>query len=212
MNAPESSEEDLLQQVESGLLTEQQALRRLSSPSGPRPQGLYDINEAFLQYKAGTLPEDLFWHSLLRFANHVVRHQSPDRSTFSNIEDAIGDAALSIWQRLREFDAKRSTFRTFATVIVLTHIRMLMRQYKADRGGMEHIQLDEEHLPTRGLGAEQRMLFAEWLKTLEPTDRRIVQMVKDGLTQQEIGEALEISQSAVAQRLGRIRQQEKPPF
>jgi RNA polymerase sigma factor (sigma-70 family) len=211
VNAPESSEEELLQLVENGLLTEQQALRRLPN-RGPRPQGLCDINKAYRLYKADKLSEDQFWHSLLRFANHVVKHQSPDASTFSNIEDSISDAALSLWQRLKDYDPKRSTFVTFSTVVVLTHIRMLLRQYKADRGGMEHIQLDEEHLPGRGIGAEQRLLFVEWLKALDATDRKIVQLLKDGLTQQEIGQALGISQQAVGKRLSRIREQEKPPF
>jgi RNA polymerase sigma factor (sigma-70 family) len=208
------TEEELERLVDQGQLSEIQALRLLESSERPAKQlAIYDINEAYSRYVAGQLSEDLFYQSLLGFIERTVKRQSPDRSTFSNIEDAINNSALDIWQRLKEFDIRRSSFRTFVTVIVLSQIRMLLRRYTSDRGGMEHRYLDEaEMYPSKDLSQEQQLLFSEWLKGLEPKDRAVVQMLKDGLTQAEIGQALGISQQAVAQRLLRIRRQEKPPF
>jgi RNA polymerase sigma factor (sigma-70 family) len=207
------TEEELEQLVQEGQLTEQQALRQLEPPTSTRPRTIYDINRAHEDYTQGRITEELFWNSLLRFVEQTVRRQALDRSTFSNIEDAISDSALELWQRLKGFDPKRSAFRTFATVVVLNKIRDCLRRYKADRGGMEHIQLEEEDLQaSKALSAEDLLLFAEWLQNLEPTDRAIVRMLKDGLTQTEISQVLNISQQAVSKRLARIQLEEKPPF
>jgi len=178
-----------------------------------RPKYLRSLNEAFRAYKTQSLSEELFYNSLLKYVEKLVKRQSLDRSTFSNLEDVITDSTLKMWQRLKDFDASKSSFVTFVTLIALSQIRTFLARYRTDRGGMEHVQLDEAHIkPASGLSAEQHVLFKEWLKGLEPTDRSIMQMLRDGLRQEEIGQALGITQSAVAHRLARIRQEEKPPF
>lgn len=212
LNPVENTEEaSLLQAVEDGQLSEAVALRRLGNHRA-EAKVEYDINKAYDLYNSGQLDEGQFWQSLLRFVKATAKHRSTDFSTFSNIEDAINETTLQIWQRLKDFDASRSSFKTFATVVTLTQIRRILRQYRADRGGMEHIQLDEEQVASKALSGEQRLLFREWLEGLDTTDRRIVEMLRDGLTQIEIGEALSISQPAVAKRLSRLRREEKSPF
>jgi RNA polymerase sigma factor (sigma-70 family) len=208
-------EEKLAQKVENGELTEDQALKLISElyRSRPSPDYVRSINEAHSRYMSRDLSEDLFYKSLLKFIEKTVKRHSQDPSTFCNIEDAISNSLLNVWQRLATYDARRSTFGTFVTVIVLSQIRMLLREYRSQRGHLPHIQLDEElPLPTSGLDAEHQLLYEEWYKGLGPPDREIIKMLQDGLTQEEVGQALGISQQAIAKRLLRMRRNHKRPF
>jgi RNA polymerase sigma factor (sigma-70 family) len=124
------------------------------------------------------------------------------------MEDAVSMAAFKVWRSLRKFDDRRSSFARFVTIVTLSEIRNLL-----DSTRSRHTVLDEaENLPSRGLNPEQRTLFNDWLEQLNDVDRAIARMLMDVLTQQEMAEALGISQSAVAQRLARLRRDEKAPF
>jgi RNA polymerase sigma factor (sigma-70 family) len=210
---PDDQEASLTQLVESGTLSEAMALKQLETRSTFQPKYVRALNTAYEQYRTQGISGDLFYQSLLKYVEKLVKRQSLDRSTFSNLEDVITDSVLKVWQRLEDFDSRKSSFVTFVTLITLSQIRTLLSKYKTDRGDMEHIQLDEATIkPASGLSAEQKALFQEWLKSLEPTDRALVQMLQDGLKQEEIGQALNMTQQAVAWRLRRIRREELAPF
>lgn len=205
--------------LENGLLSETQAsdmltrrvhaleVRKLRLPT------IETLEASYKAYVSGQLHEDDFYKDLLVFITKIVKKHSPDRSTFSNLEDVISESALEVWRCLKKYDANVGSFSTFVGLIVARNIQDLFKQYRLSRGEAEHIQLDEEHIrPSRGLNPEQRLLFDEWLRNLDPTDRAIMQMLRDGLIQEEIGQALNITQQGVAWRVARIRQEEKPPF
>jgi RNA polymerase sigma factor (sigma-70 family) len=211
---PEHSEDDLEAQVDSGQLSEERALRQLEG-APKRPRELYDINQAHEDYTAGRLSEEKFWHSLLRFVEYTVQKASSKYLHFANIEDAITESTLSLWQRLREYDPKRSSFRTFATVVTLNKVRDLIRRQRASLGGYQHIGLEQAEtmgLEAPGLSAEEKLAYDEWLKNMDGVDRSIVRMLKGGLTHLEIGEQLGISQQAVSKRLGNLKKNGRKPF
>lgn len=51
---------------------------------------------------------------------------------------------------------------------------------------------------------EDVITVREFVSALEPTDRRIAQLIMAGCTQAEIGNALRLSQQAIAKRLKKI--------
>lgn len=71
---------------------------------------------------------------------------------------------------------------------------------------------EADTLPAKGLSPEQRVLFDDWMHSLSMTDSCIVKMWMDGLTQEEIGQTLGMSQAAVAARLSRLRTTGNRPF
>lgn len=210
----------LSRSVEDGEISEEEAeklLARKVHPFEVRRKTL-SLNEAYERFKNAALSEDDFYKNLLLFLTKTVKNHSADPSTFSNIEDAISESALEVWQRLGQFDASRSSFSTFVSLIALHNVQDALRRYKYERGGSPHVQFEEFDSPqgslsaTLPLSAEKQLLFDEWMHLLSPRDREVVQMVKDGLTQEEIAEALNVSQSAVAQRLARLKRNLKSPF
>lgn len=169
------------------------------------------LEEAYGLYKASKLHEDDFYGSLKQFVTALVKRNAHDEYTFSNIEDAISESLLEVWQRLGDFAANRTDFKTFVTIIVRSNIKDALRSYKASKGHVRHVQLEEDVAgASKELPAEKRVLFEEWLERLDPTDRAIAKMLQDGLTQEEIGLALDISQQAVGKRLERLRATERP--
>jgi len=168
------------------------------------------IEEAYTQYLVKQISEEDFYEALRRFAQALVRRQVDD-FTYSNIEDAISESLLEVWERLVDFDAARTSFKTFVTIIVRSNIQDALRSWKASKGHTRHIELDENLVgAAKELGAERLMLFEEWLKGLDSTDRSLVKMFQDGLTQEEIGQALKISHQDVSKRLARLREGPRP--
>jgi RNA polymerase sigma factor (sigma-70 family) len=248
------SEEELEGLVEAGELSEDQALALLE-PGLPKPKrngNSKDINAAHQSYMEKELDENAFYKALLQYITTVVKSHSPDRATFSVIEDAISITALKIWKNLTRFEPKRSSFSRFVTVVALSQIRSLIghaRPQRAFRKLIENgqtlyacrecdntkseafafceacgnealeksptfrVSLEEaEVLPAKGLSPERQTLFNDWMAHLDDTDRTIAKLAMDGLTQEEMGQALGISQQAVAKRLKRLADEEKPPF
>lgn len=210
----------LSRSVEDGEISEEEAeklLARKVHPFEVRRKTL-SLNEAFERFKSHSLSEDDFYKNLLLFLTKTVKNHSPDPSTFSNIEDAISESALEVWQRLAQFDASRSSFSTFVSLIALHNVQDALRRYRFERGGSPHVQFEEQEgvqwslSSTQPLSAERQLLFDEWMNTLGSKDREVVQMVKDGLTQEEIASALNISQPAVTKRLARLKRNVRSPF
>lgn len=205
----EESEEALEDLVEEGLIDEAKALKQLPEIARrSRRVGSKNIEEAYQQYVKKALDETAFYEALLGYIETVVQAHSPNSHVFSDLEDCVQTSALKIWRNIQKFDSRRGGFARFVTVIVLSEIR----NHFEPRPGKHHTLEEAEALPSGGLGPERRLLFSDWLAHLDATDRALTRMLMDGLTQEEIGEALGISQSAVAQRLARIREQEKAPF
>lgn len=202
--------------VDAGELQEDVASEMLSRKAHMlevRRRKTLGVDEAYERYKAGSLHEDDFYEALKRFAQALVRRNAPDDFTFSNIEDAISESLLEIWQRLKDFDSTRTNFKTFVTIIVRTNVQDALRLWKTSKGHFRHVELDENTLgASKELTAEKRLLFDEWLKSLDGTDRAIAKMLQDGLTQEEIGEALSMSHQAISKRLIRLRIDTQRPF
>lgn len=169
------------------------------------------VDEAYALFMAKQLDEDAFYASIKRFAEALVHRNAPDDFTFSNIEDAISESLIEVWQRLWDFDSNRTNFRTFVTIIVRSNIQDALKAWKSSKGQMRHVELDEETLgASRELTAEKRLLFEEWLRDMDATDRALVKMLQDGLTQEEIGQALNMTHQAVSKRLVRLRNSPRP--
>lgn len=219
--------------VEAGDLTEADALNLYNRQVHPlevkkrRQLGLDDAYAEFQAHPDSSTEEDAFYHALLRYIAAVVGRNSTNMATHYNIEDAIQESALEVWQRLPQFDSKRSSLRTWVNLITLHNIRDMMRSFRVSRGnpynfktrgpkGVEIpstnrvVRLDEEAVPAVGTSADAQIEQKEFILGLSEKDRAIVQMLQDGLTQKEIAQALKITQPAIAQRLARLRQKVKP--
>lgn len=237
-NSSNDLEYSLQSAVENGDLSEDQALGLLQKGVHPLEVQKYRtpaINEAYQQFQehpSDSAVEDRFYNTLLRHITRVIKSRSHDRSTYSNIEDSIQETALEVWQRLPDFDSRRSSFRSFVDMIALSNIKDAMRRFRTEHGGPQkpgkarkpitrsveydpedpRQALNLENIPAPQLPADNQLAFKEFLKSLEPTDRAILQMLRDGLNQEEVGQVLSITQSAVAHRLIRLRREHKSPF
>jgi RNA polymerase sigma factor (sigma-70 family) len=203
------------QAVSHGELTEgaaQELLNRKAHMLEVRRIRQLGVEAAYEQFVAGGLSEDDFYMALKRYVEAFVRRNSPDAYTYFNIEDAITESLLEIWQRLGDYDPARTGFRGFVSIIIRNNIQDELRSQKASKGHFRHVELDENAGASKELTAEKRLLFDEWLLNLRPADRPYVQMLKDGLTQEEIAQAMGVTQPAVAQRLERIRGYSGRPF
>jgi RNA polymerase sigma factor (sigma-70 family) len=171
------------------------------------------IDEAYAQHVARQLSEEDFYTALKRYVEALVRRSAPDAYTYSNIEDAITESLLEVWQRLRSYDSTRTSLKNFVTIIVRNNIQDQLRFQRASKGHSRHVELDPNITgASKELTAEQRLLFDEWMREMSLDDRLYVQMLKDGLTQEEMALAMRVSQPAVAKRFSRIRQTFKRPF
>lgn len=204
----------LEQMVENGDLSEEEALKLLARDAHPMELTSYlsrDINRAYRilqRHPKDPEVQDDFYKTLIGYITTVVKSRSGDGSTFSNVEDAIPITAARVWGSLSRYDEKRSSFARFVSVITEGEINRLYHSYKANRISIE----DAFALKAGGLSPDERTLLQDWIAKLDPTDRTIVQYIRDGLTQEEIAEALNISQSAVSQRLTRLQNNTARPF
>lgn len=204
-------EYSLQRAIDEGELSEDEALRLLERQAHPlevrrlkRPSRNIDV--VFAQYQANELHENDFYLALTDFAKMMVRQNTVDEFTFSNAEDAISTSLIEIWQRLSSFDPRRGSFRAFALRIIRANVRDVLRSWKASRGHSQHVEIDEESLGVvRELSAEDKILFAEWLSSLEPLNRTIVQLYMDGLTFREVGRALGMSHEGIRKRLNSLK-------
>jgi RNA polymerase sigma factor (sigma-70 family) len=204
------TEEELEALVEEGIISEQKALRKLPQVPRHRARGTSrDINQAYVDYIDRRLSEEAFYTALLRYVTTVVKSHSSNEQVFANIEDSIQNALLKLHKNLDKFDPRRSSFARYVTVVVLSDVRT---ELDAQKRRLQTSLDEAETLPAPGLSAEKQVLFKDWMAGLEGTDRTIARMLMDGLTQGEIGEALGIAQSAVSQRLERLRKGTLKPF
>jgi RNA polymerase sigma factor (sigma-70 family) len=159
-----------------------------------------DLNGAYEIFKAGG-PEDDFYKELLVHIRKMVHRRSHDRCTFYNIEDAITQSALEVWQGLERFDSSRGSFSSFVYLITRRNIQNIFRSLR--RHGRQ-VLLDE-NVPARFIPADAQALLEEFKARLTPLNRKVLQMHLEGLTAAEIARALGIGLEASKSRLKRIR-------
>lgn len=199
--------------VENGDISEQEALRLLEKNVHPlevKKLRTPDLNSAYAEFKAHPDDkdyEDVFYHKLLQYITIIIKKHSHDGTTFSNIEDAISIAAIRVWKSLKRFDSLRSSFARFVTVITNGEISSLYRAYKCQESPLEELAFKT----STDFSSDKKVLFSEWLDSLERDDRTIVQMLIDGLTVREIAEATDQSRSTISDKIQRLRRT-KPPF
>ena len=194
------NEHELESAVESGELSEEQALRLL--PRIPKPRHIKNVDRAYNLYEAKELREDEFYTSLLCFVEMMVKQSAEDDFTFTNIEDVISETLIELWQRLPFYKRERGSFRAFAMSIVRSNIRDTLRKWQKDRGFLPHEEIDEETFGAAlQLSIENRLVFNEWLNGLEPIDRKIADMVMDGAPLREVADEIGLSHEGVRQRI-----------
>lgn len=214
MKLPKHASEEVLEGlVDSGQISERQALHLLENKSGPRVAGnSKTINGAQRKFAAHQMPEEDFYKALLAYITTVVKSNCTNASDFVHLEDAISLSATRIWRDLAKFDSARSSFARYVTVVTLSQIRNLLAEQRALQGS-EFVGLEEaETLPAKGLSPEQQTLFKDWMRHLGTKDRDLAQLLMDGLTYAEVGQVYGISLQAVGERVMRLRKRYKPPF
>lgn len=201
-------------------------VRKLRTPS---------LNEAYAAYKERPENEDAFYSALLKYITALVKRKSLNASTFSNIEDSIQETAIEVWQRLEQFDPGRSTFTFWVTLITLHNIRDAMRRYRTSRGqaqvndecivcgrrGSAHAEADDDHAFERHdvfivqlddvntasdtLPADTQLFLKNYLESLSPVDRTILEMISHDSSLRDIGKEVGLSPEAVRKHLLRLR-------
>ncbi len=125
-------------------------------------------------------------------------------------EDLLQDIYLALWQALPRFRGEASERTWLYRIAHNTAISAALSQKR--RGQREQPIADRFDVPSaaieldRQMAAEEerRTLFAA-IRDLPVADRQLVMLHLDGLSYAEIEQVLELSQSAVATRLSRLR-------
>ena len=126
-----------------------------------------------------------FATSLRDFIIKTVKLECKRRSsaTFDNIEDAVGESLLEVWQALDSFNAEKSQFTTWVSTIVLRNIVDIFRKYnKRQELSLEPAKLD--YPPIKG--PFQVIAMRQLLAQLDDDDKSFVESKLQGLSEVEL--------------------------
>ncbi len=146
-------------------------------------------------------------------AHHTLWKVYP---SFAYSEDMHQEALLGLWKACLTFDESKSKFSTYATQCILNQIRMVMRgmQKQPDIVSLDAPIRDtdeaflasviEDCSATIDTGC---IALQEFIRSLSEKERTIVQYKMEGLTQRQIAEKFNKSQSWVSRILKKLQKQ-----
>lgn len=130
----------------------------------------------------------------------------------SDVDDVLQETFLGALKGVRSFREK-SSVKTWFTRILINQIARHRRYWRVRNAGRpmsadSEALLNGELLPARADGTEVQMDVAQMLQTLSPEHRVIITLREmDGLSYEEISEALDVPVGTVESRLFRARQE-----
>ena len=124
----------------------------------------------------------------------------------SDAEDLVQEVLLQIWRSLPEYDSK-SKLATWAYRIALNTAISWRRRITREKRQPPENRLGPETLTSSPDSSNETELLARFLDSLSEIDRAVLVMYLDDLTNQEIAEAMGVSDGAIRTRISRIRYQ-----
>lgn len=119
-------------------------------------------------------------------------------------DDLLQAGMIGIWKALEKYDsAGDAEFSTYAYVSARNEVMMLIRQYS--RYQEEQPLLIEERVPQEGYEVESEVVHRMIKEDLEKQDKKLVQLLHEGYTQQEIANLYKTTQPRVCQRVRQLR-------
>lgn len=167
-----------------------------------------NLNELHALYVKDPLQVDAFAEALLTHVRKEVKTMCKRQpaSEYALLEDAIGESLMKIWQNLDQFKGD-ALFSTFVGTIVRNCVADIIVN-KRDRSESELVDNVHSDSPFRDI--ESRIAVKALLSKLSRDDREMVQMKLDGLSNEEVATAYDISVDAVKGRWKRLVKQLKP--
>ena len=168
-------------------------------PEGADPdRPLIERAQAELPYGTAAYDELVRKYSAIVFGRaYGILRSSADA------EEATQDVFLAVFRNLARFRFERP-FANWLSTVTMNACRMILRRRASDqrrRSAFEREQLYEPPAPSNGM---LRQLVLELLDELDPTTRMAMLMrYVEGYTNREIGEQLDLSESAVKMRVSR---------
>lgn len=124
----------------------------------------------------------------------------------ADAEDLVQEVLMQIWRSLPEYDSK-SKLTTWAYRIALNTAISWRRRVTREKRQPPENRLGAETLTSQPDVLNETELLARFLDSLSEIDRAVLVMYLDDLTNQEIAEAIGVSDGAIRTRISRIRSQ-----
>lgn len=145
-----------------------------------------NLNELHEAYVKDPLLVDEFASALRIFVIKIVKYDCSNQTSFSTLEDAIGESLLEVWRALGSFNPEKAQFTTWVRMIVRRNMVDIFRKYNK----RQEIELNDETANTslcrvhRGL--DSRLLANDLVGTLGDMDKSFIQMKLAGLSEVEL--------------------------
>ncbi len=147
-----------------------------------------NLNNSYEAYKRDPLLVDEFALELKKFITGTVKQYClrKSASTFSLLEDAIGDSLLKVWEHLGTYDpTKEAVFTTWVTTCVYNNIVDIFRKYK---NRQELLMIDnvgyDSGKPDFDLG--DRLTLDKIRRQLSKEDQNLITFKLQGLSDEVI--------------------------
>lgn len=119
-------------------------------------------------------------------------------------DDLLQAGMIGVWKAVEKYDSTEDAeFSTYAYVSARNEVMMLIRQYS--RYQEEQPLLIEERVPQEGYEVESEVVHRMIKEDLEKQDKKLVQLLHEGYTQQEIANLYKTTQPRVCQRVRQLR-------
>jgi len=140
-----------------------------------------------------------------------------------DIEDWYGVASIGLCKSVTCWDKDKSSFSTFAYVIMLNYVRMEMRKQnsstrkpKLEISSLNYVITGSDNdicemsdiMPNKTNYEDEAIFnihFNKFITKLKDKDKALVKLILENFTQKEIAQVVKLSQAQVSRRLSKIK-------
>lgn len=162
------------------------------------------LNETYQKYKDNPTSDNYeeFGKALMSFiAATIVRTHG---SQFSELDDAVGEACVKVFEGLPSFNSERSGFSTWVYTVTCNACVDTLRK----RNGQQEETLDLSVLESQSYDfykdTDSRIDLEKRIKKLSKEERELVEMKVHGFSNAEIAAELDTTEGYVKVKWGRV--------
>lgn len=155
------------------------------------------LNDAYTQYAKTKSSEDYetFGRYLLRYVKQIAKGNMHGRVNTDELEDIVGNSLIKVFKNIEAFRGD-SAFATWTKVIVLREGEDYIREKQNNKE--QAFVGDEMYDPRSNLN--QKILLDQLIGKLDPPERVLATMKREGYDDKEIAEKLGITEVALRKR------------
>jgi RNA polymerase sigma factor (sigma-70 family) len=131
---------------------------------------------------------------------------------FDDREDLAQEIVVQLWRSFPAFDEQLR----FSTWMYRIALNVAISFYRRESTRTRHVVSDEEHLLTavdeRASQSDDAQVLYQIIGALEPLNRALVLLYLDGHSYAEIAQVLGITETNVATKVGRLKQEIRREF